>query len=199
MTSLLLLSGGLDSAVLLGYILSLGKKCMTLSFDYGQRHRDELLQAQFLATHYNVEHHTISIDPKLFSSASSSLTNKALPVSSSNAYVPARNLLFLAHAVSFAEAREITEIYFGVNQEDAPFFPDCRKDFFHALSQAVSLGTKNSPSILTPFSSFSKKEIIALGKSLAVPMDMTLSCYDPQQGKLCGKCHSCLLRGDLKK
>lgn len=196
MNALLLLSGGLDSTVLLGYILSLGKKCVTLSFDYGQRHKQELISAQKIAAHYRVEHHLIHIDPLLFSSAKSSLTNNALPVAIENTYVPARNLLFLAHAISFAESRNILEIYFGANAQDTKLFPDCKRAFFDSLETTSELGTKSKkPSILTPFSSFSKKQIIDLGHELSVPMHLTFSCYDPKDGHPCGQCQACLLRG----
>lgn len=195
--SLLLLSGGLDSSVLLGFILSLGKKCITLSFDYGQRHKIELAHAKKIAEHYMVENHLFHIDPFLFSSAKSSLTDTNLAMSIENTYVPARNLIFLAHAISFAESKEISEIYFGANCNDTTHFPDCRKEFFEALQMAVCLGTrtKKPPSILTPFSSLTKKEIIALGSGLAVPMESTFSCYNPVSDTIpCGVCPACMLR-----
>jgi len=199
MTAVLLLSGGLDSAVLLGHILSLGKRCLALSFDYGQRHKQELISAKKIAAHYSVEHFLIHIDPLLFSSARSSLTNFTLTVDPENAYVPARNLLFLAHAISFAESQNIAEIYIGANAEDIHNFPDCSRAFFDSLEAAVHLGIKNgkSFSILTPLSRFSKKEIINLGKQLSVPIELTFSCYDPNRGNPCGICHACVLRNKI--
>jgi 7-cyano-7-deazaguanine synthase len=195
MDTLLLFSGGLDSTVLLGYILSLGKNCIALSFDYGQRHKQELLSAKKIAAHYSVEHLSIHIDPLLFSAAHSSLTNCTLDVTPETAYVPARNLLFLAHAISFAESRNIPEIYIGANAQDTSHFPDCTRAFFDSLQATASLGMKAPISILTPFSSFSKKEIIDLGKQLSVPIELSFSCYDPKESKPCGICPACVLRG----
>ena len=195
MKALILLSGGLDSTVLLGQLLLQGKECSTLSFDYGQRHREELHRAQAIAAHYKVEHSILTIDPGLFSSINSSLTNKELPVTLENAYVPGRNLLFLAHAASFAEARNISEIYFGAHAQDSPAFPDCQKEFFKAVQDTIHIGTKHPLHIFTPFIHLTKKEIISLGNQLKIPIELTLSCYDPQNGKPCGICPACRLRG----
>ena len=198
MNSLLLLSGGLDSSVLLGHILSLGKKCIALSFDYGQRHKKELESAKKIAAHYSIEHYIIYIDSQLFTTANCSLTNNSLNVTVENTYVPARNLLFLAHALSFAESRNISEIYFGANAQDTTHFPDCKRTFFDSVEISYHLGTKTNPCvILTPFSSFSKKQIIALGNELSVPMQLTLSCYNPILGKSCGCCQACMQRENL--
>jgi 7-cyano-7-deazaguanine synthase len=195
--SLLLLSGGLDSCVLLAHILSLGKKAVALSFDYGQRHKVELLHAKKIAARYNIEHHLIHIDPALFASARSSLTDTKIAVQLENTYVPARNLLFLASAISFAESRGISEIYFGANRDDIELFPDCRKEFFEALTHTAHLGTRMEKpiSLLTPFSSFTKREIITLGKNLSAPIEWSFSCYDPRHDETpCGTCQACRLR-----
>jgi 7-cyano-7-deazaguanine synthase len=199
--SILLLSGGLDSSVLLGYILSLGKRCITLSFDYGQRHKIELDFAKKISEHYKVENHCLKIDPFLFSSAKSSLTDIAITMSIENTYVPARNLIFLSYAISFAESKEISEIYFGANSDDTHLFPDCRKEFFDALQITARLGTrtKNPLSILTPFSFLTKKEIISLGSKLAVPLESSFSCYNPLKGNTpCDVCQACILRNAEK-
>ena len=105
----------------------------------------------------------------------------------------------LAHAASFAEARNISEIYFGAHAQDSPAFPDCKKEFFNAVQETLSLGTKHPLSIFTPFIHLTKKEIILLGKQLKVPMELTLSCYDPQEGTPCGTCPACMLRNEKRQ
>jgi 7-cyano-7-deazaguanine synthase len=196
MSALILLSGGLDSTVLLGHLLSQKKKCTVISFDYGQRHVYELTCAKKIASHYAVEQQIIIIDPKLFAHASSALTHDHIPVEIDTTYVPARNLLFLAHAISFAESSSLHDIYIGANADDTQLFPDCRRPFFDTLEQAVSLGTKTNITIHTPFATFSKKDIIALGKKLSVPMGLTFSCYNPQKTDPptpCSVCQACVL------
>ena len=115
-------------------------------------------------------------------------------------YVPARNTIFLSYALAYAEALKCNKIYIGVNSVDYSGYPDCRPEFIDAFTKLANLATKEAVegtitiSIETPLLSISKAEIIKLGKSLGVDYSKTLTCYDPVDGKACGKCDSCLLR-----
>jgi 7-cyano-7-deazaguanine synthase len=201
--AVVLLSGGLDSCVLLAHAVSLQKSCFALSFSYGQRHSIELESAKKIAAFYGVPHHILQIDKALFSDASSSsLLNATIHVDTSptcqpSTYVPCRNLLFLSFAASFAEARNISEIYVGANAHDGPSYPDCRASFFAAFEETVRKGSNDTRmKILHPFIDFSKKQIVALGNELKAPIEMSWSCYDPQEKKPCGVCRACVLRDE---
>jgi 7-cyano-7-deazaguanine synthase len=204
MTAIVLLSGGLDSCVVLAHALSLGRTCTALSFHYGQRHLCELQSAQKIAAYYAVEHLIIHIDPSLFSNAAlSSLTNPLLPVDTQNnayhpnTYVPCRNLLFLSHAASLAESRGSSEIFFGAHANDGPSYPDCRPSFFLSFENAVEHGSYigcNKLRIVCPLIHFDKASVVALGQKINAPLDLTWSCYDPHDGKPCTACTACTLR-----
>jgi 7-cyano-7-deazaguanine synthase len=204
MTAIVLLSGGLDSCVVLGHALSSGRSCSALSFHYGQRHLCELESARKIASYYEIEHITIHLDPSLFSaSTASSLTNPHLAIDKKknsyhpNTYVPCRNLLFLSHAASLAESKGASEIFFGAHANDGPSYPDCRLAFFHAFETTVEHGSYLGPNglkVVCPLINFDKASIVAYGQKLNAPLDLTWSCYDPQNGKPCLKCIACLLR-----
>lgn len=204
MKAIVLLSGGLDSCVVLAHALAIGRSCIALSFHYGQRHLLELQSAEKIATYYEIEHQTIHIDPALFSHCSgSSLINPSLDVAAKdtvlqpNTYVPCRNLLFLSHAASFAESHGASEIYFGAHANDGPSYPDCRREFFHAFESTVTLGSylgDTGLSVVCPFIDSNKRSIVALGKKLHAPLDLTWSCYDPKDGNPCTQCAACTLR-----
>ena len=260
MKVIVLLSGGIDSCVVLAHALSQGHSCTALSFHYGQRHVCELESAAKIAAYYGVDHRTIRIDPSLFSGpASSSLTNPHLTVDTEqnahhpNTYVPCRNLLFLSHAASLAEAQGVGAIYFGANANDGPSYPDCRPAFFQAFetavehgsyvghnglnletavgprqkvqdfeSESLTLGVEHSQKvkatpivsdygskdcafceestavsrlkIVCPLIDLDKASIVALGRKLNAPLDLTWSCYDPHHEKPCTVCTACTLR-----
>jgi 7-cyano-7-deazaguanine synthase len=201
MDAIVLLSGGIDSCVVLAYALDTGKQCHTLSFDYGQRHRLELQSAEKIAAYYNVEHTLVRVDPKIFAfSSQSALINQTLTVERSltttpNTYVPCRNLLFLSHAAALAESVQASEIFFGANAHDGPSYPDCTGPFFHAFEQAVAYGSRMARQVITcPLLDLDKAAIVALGRRLKAPLDLTWSCYDPQNGTPCMVCAACMLR-----
>ena len=213
MKSLILLSGGLDSTVALAIALADGRECYTLSFDYGQRHKVELESAKAIAAHYCVPNQIICIDPTPFSK--SSLVNLTLKVPQNrsahdivvsqipNTYVPGRNTLFLAYALSIAEALEAQEIVIGANAMDASPYPDCRPAYFTAFQGLANVATKQAvensgPKIAAPLLFWDKAQIVKKGKALNAPLEMTFSCYSPSNNEPCGGCDACVLRDSLK-
>jgi len=210
MNAVCLLSGGLDSATSLGVARRDGFDCYALSFDYGQRHRIELEAAARVARHFGVrEHRVIRIDLRAF--GGSALTAdiavpkhasvEELPPGIPITYVPARNTIFLAYAMAWAEVLESSDVFIGVNAIDYSGYPDCRPEFIAAFEKMANLATKAGVEgrlrlkIHTPLIAMTKAEIIQTGLKLGVDYSLTLSCYDPgAQGISCGKCDSCLLR-----
>ncbi len=212
--AVVLLSGGLDSAVCLAAARAEGRECFALSFDYGQRHRVELDAARLLATSAGVSHKVIRLD--LRAVGGSALTADvdvpkdregldSIPVT----YVPARNLTFLSLALGYAEVLDASELWIGVNAVDYSGYPDCRAEFVRAFEHVANLGTRlgvehmakgDGPwfQVRTPLVTLSKVEIIRLGASLRVNFALTHSCYDPQvvngSALACGHCDSCLIR-----
>ncbi|MBK8916120.1 MAG: 7-cyano-7-deazaguanine synthase QueC [Phycisphaerales bacterium] len=209
--AVVLLSGGLDSATLLAIARSEGLGVLALSFDYGQRHADELDAARRCATAAGaVEHLVLSLDLRAI--GGSALTaeigvpkdraglfdpaKREVPVT----YVPARNTIFLAVALALAEARGASDIYIGVNVLDTSGYPDCRPEFIAAFESlaavATRIGTEGvSPRIRAPLLRMTKAQIIRRGLELGVDYGLTRSCYDPDPaGRACGHCDSCRLR-----
>ena len=205
--AIVLLSGGLDSATTL-LIAREEFDVFALSFDYGQRHRVELDRARQLAARYGAsEHRVIRLD--LPAPAASALTDlsvavpkqslgrEAIPVT----YVPARNTLFLAHAVAWGEALGVSDIFIGANALDYSGYPDCRPEFLDAFQRMANLGTKAgvegtlSFRIHAPLLAMTKREIVTRASQLGLDFALTSSCYDPSDdGAPCGACDSCLLR-----
>lgn len=201
-----LLSGGLDSATCLAYARREGFRCYALSFDYGQRHRTELHAAARVAQGLGAaEHRVVSIDLRAF--GGSALTadiavpktgvGEGIPVT----YVPARNTVFLAFSLAWAEVLASSDVFIGVNAIDYSGYPDCRPEFIAAFEKMANLATKSGVEgrthlkIHTPLIQLSKCEIIRLGAQLGVDFALTHSCYDPDaQGRPCGLCDSCRLR-----
>ncbi len=203
---ILLLSGGIDSTTLLVDLVRAGKEVYALSFDYGQRHGVELALAQENAKRYQVkEHRVIQMDNSLFASASS-LTNSELepekynngelPPGITSAFVPARNLMFVSQAVSYAEANGIREIYLGCNQNDAANFPDCSSQFIEALNTMIALQSslRVPPLVVAPYLNLKKSEVIRKAIGFGVTLDNTISCYNPMGLEECGVCFSCVSR-----
>ena len=207
--AVILLSGGLDS-VTMATITNKDYELYALTFQYGQRHDIEIefakKNAQFLQVK---EHHIINMNNNIFSS--SSLVNKNLnipknrkEISEANnipsTYVPARNIIFLSYAVSYAENIEASDIFIGVNMVDYSGYPDCRGNFIKSFEDAINLGTstKNRININTPLINLNKKKIIQIGNDLGVKYELAHSCYDPifnnDKVYACGVCDSCLLR-----
>jgi 7-cyano-7-deazaguanine synthase len=203
--AVILLSGGLDSITVLALAKKQGFKCYALSFDYGQRHNAELKAAAQIAVDYQVEEHKI-INIGLSSIGGSALTDEHIAVPDTLqegipvTYVPARNTIFLAFALGWAEVLNAHDIFIGVNAIDYSGYPDCRPEFIKAFQQLANLATKAGVegehfTIHTPLISLSKAEIIKLGTELGVNYNRTVSCYSAdEQGRACGVCDACRLR-----
>lgn len=208
--AVVLLSGGLDSTTVLAMAMEQGFECCCLSFDYGQRQAVELERARALAASFGVRRHLV-LRVDLSAIGGSALTTAmAVPKDRDPAameegipatYVPARNLVFLAHAVAWAEVLGSGDVFLGVNAVDFSGYPDCRPDFLRAFEQTANLGTRAGSEggrlrIHAPLIAMSKKEIIQAGLALGVDYGMTHSCYDPDpvDGLACGRCDACLLR-----
>jgi 7-cyano-7-deazaguanine synthase len=204
--AVVLLSGGLDSAVTLFLAKSQGFKIYALSFDYGQRHNRELQAAKIIAKKAGVTAHQI-VSLKLDQWGGSSLTDHSIELEDGNinrqdipvTYVPARNMVFLSVAASYAEAIQAQDLFIGVSQVDYSGYVDCREEFIEAMETAINKGTvmgaeQNRPiRIHAPFVQKSKAQEIELGERLGVPFELTWSCYRGGE-KPCGTCDSCLLR-----
>jgi len=204
--AVILLSGGLDSATVLAIARAQGRVCHALSIVYGQRHGIEMAAAKRVAAAFGVDEHVIeNLDLRIFG-ASALTADIDVPKDSADApgipvtYVPARNTIFLALALGFAEARGAQEIWLGVNAVDYSGYPDCRPEFLDAFQKVILAGTRSGieqgePRIIAPLVSLSKANIIRKGLSLGVDYSMTHSCYDPSpDGFACGHCDSCILR-----
>lgn len=204
--AVVLLSGGLDSTTCLAVATTQGFSCYALSFSYGQKHSAELLAAERIARHYQVlEHKIINLDPALF--RNSALTDAKLQVPSYQdsplipvTYVPARNTIFLAMALGFAESVGANSIFIGASSVDYSHYPDCRPEFIEAFQNLANLATKTAingaPIILNaPLQHLSKMQTIELGLSLKVDYSLTVSCYQANDaGEACGLCDSCTFR-----
>ncbi|MAC99496.1 7-cyano-7-deazaguanine synthase QueC [Pseudomonas abyssi] len=205
--AVVLLSGGLDSATVLAMAQAEGRACYTMSFDYGQRHRVELEAAERVARAAGVVEHKV-IGMNLNGIGGSALTDERIAVPESPqegipvTYVPARNTLFLALALGWAEVLEARDIYIGVNAVDYSGYPDCRPEFVSAFEQLANLATRAGVEgegfrIRAPLQQLSKAQIILAGQALGVDYSQTVSCYQAdEQGRACGVCDSCRLRAE---
>jgi 7-cyano-7-deazaguanine synthase len=209
--AIVLLSGGLDSATCLAVAGGEGfSPLYTLTFDYGQRHRQELAAAETISRVMSAtEHRVIQIDLRQFG-ASALTADIAVPKDRDHAtmaaaipvtYVPARNTIFLSFALAFAEVRQSRDLFIGVNAVDFSGYPDCRPEFIAAFEEMANLATKMTVSggppfrVHTPLIKLSKADIVRLGTKLNVDYSLTHSCYDPDvEGSACGRCDSCVLR-----
>ncbi len=207
--AVVLLSGGIDSTTTLATALAEGYEAYALSFDYGQRHQIETEAARRVANSLGIrEHRVAKIDLRIF--GGSALTDDVdVPKKRSETeiahgipitYVPARNTIFLAYALGWAEVIPASDIFLGVNAIDYSGYPDCRPEFIEAFENLANLGTKAGVEgrrfhIHTPLIKFSKARIIRKAVELGVDLSITYSCYDPSpEGLACGECDSCLLR-----
>jgi 7-cyano-7-deazaguanine synthase len=206
--AVLLLSGGIDSATCLAIATAVGREVHAISFDYGQRHRVEIARARALARRYGCATHRI-VRVDVPGKEISSLTSRRLAVGKRGVrkgsipatYVPGRNTIFLAHALSWAEARGAGEIWIGANVIDYSGYPDCRPRYLRAFEKMANLATRSGVTgrqsfrILAPLLEMTKAEIVATGFALGLDYSKTLSCYDPSaRGAPCGKCDSCRIR-----
>ena len=208
-SAVVLISGGLDSATCCAIAKSEGFGLLGLSFDYGQRHRVELLAAKRVARYFSFKKHLIvTIDPAVLS-GSSLTSKKAVPKNRSvrqigsaipSTYVPARNTIFLSYALAYAETIGSRDIFIGVNALDYSGYPDCRPGYIAAFEKMANCATKAGVEgkrlkIHAPLINLTKAQIIRRGIKLGVDYSITHSCYDPSaSGLACGECDSCLLR-----
>jgi 7-cyano-7-deazaguanine synthase len=209
--AVVLLSGGLDSATALAVARRDGFRCHALSFAYGQRHAVETTAARRVAEALGaVEHRVLDLDLRALGGSAltadipvprdrspESMSTTGIPIT----YVPARNTVFLALALGWAEVIGSFDIYLGVNCLDYSGYPDCRPEFVEAFERLANLATragvekKGTFRVHAPLIRMTKAEIIRLGLSLGVDYGMTHSCYDPSaDGAACGRCDSCVLR-----
>jgi len=203
--AVILASGGLDSTTVLAMAKAEGYACYSLSFDYGQRHRAELVAAERCARGMGVvEHKQVVLD--LRSIGGSALTDSSIAVPEDApdgipvTYVPARNTIFLSIALGWAEVLDAEAIFIGVNAVDYSGYPDCRPEFIDAFARLARLATKAGVEgrpieIKTPLLHLSKAEIIQRGSALGVDYAQSVSCYQADaDGRACGRCDSCRLR-----
>ena len=209
--AVILVSGGLDSATVLGVARNQGFECYALSVDYGQRHRSELTAAQNVARSLGAHaHQIISLDLTVFGGSALTDPSIAVPVSGCNVeiaaipitYVPARNTIFLSLALAWAETLDCRDIFVGVNAVDYSGYPDCRPEYIQAFENMANLATKAAVNgrhitIHAPLIDLTKQEIIQAGINLGIDYGTTVSCYQADaQGRACGQCDSCRIRRD---
>jgi 7-cyano-7-deazaguanine synthase len=208
--AVVLLSGGMDSATTAAIAIDQGFDVHALSFRYGQRHVAELQAAGRVAESLGIRHHVV-LDIDLRAFGGSALTGE-LPVPKDTpmddigqripvTYVPARNTIFLAFALGWAEVLGAADIFMGANAMDYSGYPDCRPEYIDAFERMAQLATRAGVEegrrikIHTPLITLAKREIVERGRALGVDYSLTLTCYDPDgQGRACGHCEACLLR-----
>lgn len=204
--AVVLLSGGLDSATTLAVARHQGRDVWPLAFAYGQRHATEIEASARVAASMGARPPVVfSLDLRAFGGSAltaeiavpkDALDSGGIPVT----YVPARNTIFLAVALGYAETIGASEIWLGVNAVDFSGYPDCRPEFIGAFQRVIETGTRSGteaglPRLMAPLIELTKADIIRLGTKLGVDYSLTHSCYDPDAlGAACGHCDSCILR-----
>lgn len=199
--AVVLLSGGLDSTTAAAMMKAQGYRLLALTIDYNQRHRIELAHAGRVAEALGVERHiTLPLDLRSF--GGSALTadidvpktgvEAGIPVT----YVPARNTIFLAVCLGWAEAAGARDLVIGVNALDYSGYPDCRPDFIAAFEAMANIATRHGGfRVHTPLAAMTKADIVRAAAVVKAPLALTWSCYDPTpEGHPCGLCDSCRLR-----
>ena len=203
--AVVLLSGGLDSATSAAQAIADGYELIALSLHYGQRHDRELTAAKRVAEHLGIKEHFV-VDVNLSQWGGSALTDQAVDVPIDGVhsgvipitYVPGRNTVFLAIAMSLAEAKGAEAIYLGINAVDYSGYPDCRPEYLEAVQHLATLSSKvglegNAPKLVAPLVMDSKVDIVHRALRLNVPIHLTWSCYQGE-GDPCGVCDSCRIR-----
>jgi len=203
--AVVLLSGGLDSATTLAIAKADGYDCHALSFRYGQRHAIELDAAGRVASAARVDLRVVDIDLRAFGGSALTDSRIAVPEAPTSGipitYVPARNTVFLALALAYAETLDARDIFIGVNAVDYSGYPDCRPEFIAAFEKTANLATKIGVEggerirVHTPLIAMTKAEIVRRGVALGIDYALTVSCYQPDDNACaCGKCDSCRIR-----
>lgn len=206
MKAIVMLSGGMDSAVALGLAVRHhdAVNVLAVTFDYGQRHEKEMNAAAKLAKHYNVLYKVIKIDLRQI--GGSALTNETIDVpeheededvwektGSALTYVPMRNTIFLALCAAVAEVVGAKEIYTGFNWIDSGGYPDTRPTYVNAINVMLRYGSRDKPHVVVPLIDDTKCEIVLRGEALGTPWEKTWSCYEGKEHP-CGKCNACVQR-----
>lgn len=204
--AIVLLSGGLDSTTALYLAKKQGFELYAITFQYGQKHDKELQCARAVAKAAGVREHKV-VNFLLNQWHGCALTDPDMEIENGNiqrqdipdTYVPARNMVFLSVAASWADALDITDIFIGVSEVDYSGYVDCREEFIRAMENAINLGTvlgaekKQRITVHAPFMHMTKSEEVKLGMQLGVDFGLTWTCYRGGD-KPCGTCDSCLLR-----
>ncbi len=204
--AVVLLSGGLDSATLLALAVERGYRCHALSLAYGQRHDAEIAAARTIALRLGAAEHRVIALPALGEHGGSALTDAGIAVPESPTdgipatYVPARNTVFLALALAWAEVLDARDLFIGVNAVDYSGYPDCRPEFIDAFEQMANLATRAGVegrrfTVHAPLIALGKAAIIREGVRLGIDYAQTVSCYQADdKGRACGRCDACRLR-----
>ena len=203
--AVVLLSGGLDSATTAAIAIAQGYEAIALSFNYGQRHKKELEAAKKIAEALKIKEHFIT-DINLSQWGGSSLTDESMSIPNEgvqadvipSTYVPGRNTVFIAIALSLAEAHNAEAIYLGINAVDYSGYPDCRPEYLAAFQNLATLSSKaglegRAPDLVAPLVMDSKADIVRRALRLDVPIEKTWSCYKGE-ALHCGRCGTCIER-----
>ena len=202
-----MLSGGLDSSTTLYYALNKGFDLHALIFDYGQRHKKEIKFAVSVAKVAKIPYQIVKINLPW---KGSSLTDKTIALPNNrkvsdlsqkipSTYVPGRNTIFLSYAFSYAETIEASHIFIGANAIDYSGYPDCRPEYIDAFQKLLEkAGARTKVKISAPLLHMTKKEIVKLALKLKLDINKTWSCYAGGK-EPCGKCDSCIIRGEALK
>ena len=192
---LLLLSGGLDSSVILYSLLKKKLNILCITFNYSQNNRIEIKYAEKLVKENNItDHLIIKLDKNIFLNKNETGFNMM-----TDPYIPGRNTIFLSIAFSIAEKNNISDIYIGANKDDRAGFPDCREEYFKKINELFKKAGKKKISVKTPLVNKTKKEILLLGEKYSLDINKTLSCYNPVKKRPCGICPACLIRKNSLK
>jgi len=197
MKAVVILSGGPDSAAVAYQAKSQGYDVYAITFDYGQIASKETLHAKMIAERLGIVQKIIDLSSlrEVFGEVTA-LMNKEISMPSEfkpTVIVPFRNAIFLSVAVAYAVSLGASKVFYGAHGSDAPFYPDCRREFFQAFQNAARLGTEAQIEIDAPFHGIKKSEILRLGAELGVPFEDTWSCYLNKKIH-CGECESCMNR-----
>ncbi len=201
MKAVLILSGGLDSTTLLYRMMDEGYEVYALTFNYGQRHKKEIDCARKIASMLGVSHRVVDLSCLASLLGDSALLGgKEVPSchyteeAARQTIVPNRNMIMLAIATGYAEAQEISQVFYAAHKNDSTIYPDCRFEFVEAMKPAIKLATAWHPvELRAPFVNLTKAEIVKIGLGLKVPYEQTWSCYKGEE-KPCRACPTCIER-----
>lgn len=197
MSSVIIVSGGMDSVTLLHDIHSLGEEIYAITFDYGQRHKKEIDYAKWNCDKLNIPHKIIPLSV-LNEIAPSSLTRNDSEIpegeydgeNMKQTVVPNRNMVMLSLAAAYAIGIGATKLYYGAHSGDHTIYPDCRPEFVTAMNKALSLCDWHQIELVVPYLNGNKETILRRGYELGVDYAYTWTCYNGRE-KACGKCGSC--------